>query len=137
MGKLTAESQARLTSRITDLVQREVREEAALVQRMQRASIVGGQLPVPPELLVSFRAQLAALRWIQASESTPAAWRNRWRAVERHAAAVEQLKDQLTHAGDEVSYDHAHDLLLCLHGQSLILEWAWFQLDVAASLSES
>jgi hypothetical protein len=136
MGKLTAESQAKLTTRITALIQWEVREENNLALRTQSMSIVGGQLPLPQEL-VSVRAQLAALRWIQASESIPADWRNRWREVERQAAAIEQFKALLTHAADEVTCDYAHDLLLCLHGQSIIFDWAWTWLEVEVVKSGS
>jgi len=133
MRKLTAESQLKLTDRITALVQKEVHEEANLALLMQSTSVVG-EVPTPPGL-ISIRAQLAALRWIQASESTPADWRNRWREVEKQAASIEQLEAQLTHAADELTSEYAHNLLLCLHGQSLIFDWAqtWLEVEILES----
>lgn len=120
MTSLSEESAAKLTTRITDLVRQEVRLEAQLAEATK---MPGANLS---QELVSVRAQLAVLRWVPTV--TRAAWKARQDEVEKQDKIVEPFYRALLHPADGPASQAAHELLLCLHGQSFALNWALFTL---------
>ena len=118
MRILTTESQEALANHITSLVRQEVQQEAELAEQVKLPGVRFSQE------LVRIRAQLAALRWIQATEPNPSDWKVRRVTAEQQAAAVEQFRVQLISSADEPTRAAAYDLLVCLHGQSSIFNWA-------------
>jgi len=116
MATLSEESTAKLTTRITDLVRREVQLESQLAEA---AKMPGANLS---QELVSVRAQLSVLRWVPTV--TRAAWKARQNEVERQDKVVEPFFRALTHPADGPASQATHELLLCLHGQSCALNWA-------------